>query len=158
MTQLSQGSALGPSRAGALPVSELTVEEQSHVQLRALGGPWNGEQEDPFPLVRPASEAPAPDSDDLGIDVTFDHSRVSDEPPPVVETRPLYESIPVYAQAPEPVVPTYEEDTASASSSRSYRRGRAIASRVVAGLAFAGVCALLVYEIRILMASGTLPF
>lgn len=159
MTQFSQSSAFGSRSFPRSP--EGPFEEQSQVQLRALGSARGWEQEDPFPLVRHPSDRALSDSEelDIDIDVTFDHTRVSSEPPPAVaETRPLYESIPVYDTPPQSaVVPTYEEDVPPPREVRS-RRARAIASRVAFAVVFLGIAALLVYEIRILMQTGLRPF
>jgi hypothetical protein len=149
-------------------------EEESQIKLRAPLPPEAYYQEDPFPLVRQRVD----DVEELPIDITFDDAFATRDTP----VMPRRESVrgdadtvlasgraapmPAYGAADRPYppsfYPSYFESPPSARDVSPYpapRRvsARTVLSRVVFGLIFFAVSALLAYEIRVLLLSGTWP-
>jgi hypothetical protein len=143
-------------------------EEESQIKLRAPLPPGASYQEDPFPLVRQRVD----DVEELPIDITFDDAFATRDTP----VMPAREGVrgdadtvlasghaaPAPGPYPPSFYPSYFESPPSARDVSPYparRRvtARTILSRVAFGVIFFAVSALLAYEIRILMQSGTWP-
>ena len=155
------------TRPWGSPAPTSFAEEDSRVQLRARLAPQAWPEEEPFPLVRERMDSIEQ------IDVIFDDVRFTRPTAPTVRqavqqvaVQPLaptsedWRGIPPGTILEEPAPPSkaYLDDALASVAGRKRWTARAVLARILFGLCFCAIVALLVYEIRLFLQTGASPF